>query len=36
MTAVLGNFCYGAAMTAACAELSQLPPLDLTELLAGG
>ncbi len=36
MTAVLGNSCYGAAMTAARAELSQLPPLDLTELLAGG
>lgn len=32
MTAVLGNSGYGAAMTAAGAELTQLPPLDITEL----
>ncbi|MEU1818398.1 hypothetical protein ABZ543_24890 [Streptomyces roseifaciens] len=32
ITAVLGNSRYGDAMTAANAELSQLPPLDITEL----
>lgn len=32
MTAVLGTSDYGAAMSAADAELSQLPPLDLMEL----
>lgn len=32
MTAVLGNSRYPAAMNAAGAELSQLPPLDITEL----
>ncbi|WP_244303907.1 glycosyltransferase [Streptomyces lydicus] len=35
VTAVLGGSCYDAAMTAARAELSQLPPLDLTELRGG-
>ncbi|GHC38562.1 glycosyltransferase [Streptomyces cinnamoneus] len=32
ITAVLGNSRYDDAMTAANAELSQLPPLDITEL----
>ncbi|MGA5134843.1 glycosyltransferase [Streptomyces olivoreticuli] len=32
MTAVLRNPCYAAAMTTANAELSRLPPLDITEL----
>ncbi|MDG4533735.1 hypothetical protein [Streptomyces sp. AV19] len=33
MTSLLGNSCYAAAMTAVGTELSQLLPLDITQLL---
>ncbi|MEU2514629.1 hypothetical protein [Streptomyces syringium] len=35
VTAVLGDSCYAAVMSAANAELSQLPPLDITKLRDG-